>query len=125
MYIRPVEADPKSQAKYVVNNTNKVLFGKAKGYGYCQVYFTDYNEAERFMKNATASGIKIPANVSIVQVCQLKNSLANGYFKIGTEFGPVYISASKLNECLQEEIQETTQEVSNENLKSKLSNKEK
>jgi hypothetical protein len=125
MYIRPVEADPKSQAKYVVNGTNKVLFGKAKGYGYCQVYFTDYNEAERFMKNATASGIKIPANVSIVQVCQLKNSLANGYFKIGTEFGPVYISASKLNECLQEEIQETTQEVSNENLKSKLSNKEK
>ena len=103
MYIRPVEADPKSQAKYVVNGTNKVLFGKAKGYGYCQIYFDNYADAENCMKAAVQNGIKMQSNVSVIKVCQLNKVLPNGYFKIGTEYGAVYISASKLNECLTEE----------------------
>lgn len=103
MYIRPVESDPKSQAKYMQGNTNKVLFGKAKGYGYCQIYFDNYNDAENCMKKATQNGIKMQPNVSIIKVCQLNKVLSNGYFKIGTEYGAVYISASKLNECLTEE----------------------
>lgn len=103
MYIRPVEADPKSQAKYVVNGTNKVLFGKAKGYGYCQIYFDNYADAENCMKTAIQTGIKMQQNVATVKVCQLNKVLSNGYFKIGTEYGAVYISASKLNECLTEE----------------------
>lgn len=103
MYIRPVEADPKSQAKYVVNGTNKVLFGKAKGYGYCQIYFDNYADAENCMKTAIQNGIKMQSNVSVIKICQLNKVLSNGYFKIGTEYGAVYISASKLNECLTEE----------------------
>lgn len=103
MYIRPVEADPKSQAKYVVNGTNKVLFGKAKGYGYCQIYFDNYADAENCMKKATQNGIKMQQNIATVKVGQLNKVLPNGYFKIGTEYGAVYISASKLNECLTEE----------------------
>ena len=103
MYIRPVEADPKSQEKYMQGNTNKVLFGKAKGYGYCQIYFDNYADAENCMKKATQYGIKMQQNVATVKVCQLNKVLSNGYFKIGTEYGPVYISASKLNECLTEE----------------------
>jgi 3-methyladenine DNA glycosylase Mpg len=105
-YIRPVEADAKSQAKYTINNTNKVLFGKAKGYGYCQVYFTDKQAADDFCADLIASNPKVNSNIVIIKVCQLKSALANGYFKIGTEFGPVYISASKLNESIQEAIQE-------------------
>lgn len=103
MYIRPVEADPKSQAKYVVNGTNKVLFGKAKGYGYCQIYFDKYDDADACLKKALANNIKVQQNVASVKVCQLNKVLPNGYFKIGTEYGEVYISASKLNECLTEE----------------------
>lgn len=105
-YIRPVEADAKSQAKYTINNTNKVLFGKAKGYGYCQVYFTDKQAADDFCMQLVASNPKVNSNITLIKVCQLKKTLANGYFKIGTEYGPVYISASKLNESIQEAIQE-------------------
>lgn len=32
---------------------------------------------------------------------------SNGYFKVGTEFGQVYISAAKLNEGLNEAAEET------------------
>jgi hypothetical protein len=107
MYIRPVEADPKSQIKYMVTGvngeTNKVLFGKAKGYGYCQIYFDNYADADACLKKALANGIKMQPNVSIIKVCQLNKVLPNGYFKIGTEYGAAYISASKLNECLTEE----------------------
>ena len=120
-YIRPVEADAKSQAKYTVNGTNKVLFGKAKGYGYCQVYFTDKQAADDFCDKLVASSPKVNSNIVLLKVCQLKSVLANGYFRIGTEFGPVYISASKLNECLQEEVEEKAPEQS----KSGLTNKEK
>ena len=59
-------------------------------------------------------------NVANIQVCQLKSALANGYFMIGTEFGSVYISASKLNENIQEAIQESATDG-----EGGLSNKEK
>ena len=58
--------------------------------------------------NVIASNPKVSPNIVLIKVCQLKSALANGYFKIGTEFGPVYISASKLNESIQEAIQEAT-----------------
>jgi hypothetical protein len=119
-YIRPVEADPKSQAKYTINNTNKVLFGKAKGYGYCQVYFTSKQAADDFCMQLIASNPGVNPNVALIKVCQLKSALANGYFMIGTEFGSVFISASKLNENIQEAIQESA-----ENVEPTMSNKEK
>lgn len=120
-YIRPVEADAKSQAKYTINNTNKVLFGKSKGYGYCQVYFTDKQAADDFCMELIASNPKVNSNIVLIKVCQLKSTLANGYFKIGTEYGPVYISASKLNESIQEAIQEAVKTDKTDT----ISNKEK
>ena len=107
MYIRPVEADPASQKKYTVAGTNKVLFGKAKGYGYCQIYWSDIKEAERVVTNALTAGIKLPSNIAQLKVCQINKPLTNGYFNIGTEYGPVYISASKLNEELVEDTKTT------------------
>ena len=125
-YIRPVEADPNSQAKYTVNNTNKVLFGKAKGYGYCQVYFTDRQAADDFTLKLIASNPKVSPNITVIQTCQLKSALANGYFQIGTEYGPVYISASKLNESIQEAIKEAAEPQQQTKIsKEELSNKAK
>ena len=116
-YIRPVESDPKSQAKFVNGNTNRVLFGSAKGYGYCPVYFETQAEANEFYTKLQALGLKLGPKVTAMAVCK-KNVLANGYFKIGTELGPVYISAAKLNEDLQENLAE-------ESVDTKLTNKEK
>lgn len=103
LYIRPVEADPNSQAKYTTNGTNKILFGKAKGYGYCQVYFETAQEAQDAAEKAVINRINKNPAIQGFTVCQLGKTLSNGYFKIGTEYGPVYISASKLNEGLTEE----------------------
>lgn len=46
-YVRPVEE--KNQQKYMSGNTNKLLFGKAKGYGYCQIFFDNKNDADVFL----------------------------------------------------------------------------
>lgn len=119
IYIRPVEADTKSQAKYMVGNTNKVLFGKAKGYGYCQVYFTSLQDATDFLAKIPVGNFKLAGGVTNIRVCQLKKSLSNGYFQIGTEYGPVYISASKLNEDLVEEITEDINNTTQDSLKKK------
>jgi hypothetical protein len=67
-----------------------------------------------------ASNPGVNPNVALIKVCQLKSALANGYFMIGTEFGSVFISASKLNENIQEAIQESA-----ENVEPTMSNKEK
>lgn len=120
VYIRPVEDNAASQAKYTVNGTNKVLFGKAKGYGYCQVYFNDHTAATNFAAKVLNS-VTLGGGIATIQVCKLKKTLANGYFQIGTEFGPVYVSASKLNENLEEDAQRDLVEDN----KAKLSNRER
>lgn len=111
-YIRPVEADKKTQAKFMSGTTNKVLFGSAKGYGYCPIYFETQAEANDFYAKLQASGIKVNPKVVAMSVCK-KKVLSNGYFKIGTEFGPAYVSAEKLNESIQEELLEETTTSSN------------
>ena len=102
-YIRPVEADQRTQQKYMRGATNKVLFGSAKGYGFCPCYFTDLNEANAFLAKLDLNSFKVNPKV-VRAVVGSKNALTGGYFKIGTEFGPCYISASKLNENLKEEV---------------------
>lgn len=102
-YIRPVEADQKTQSKYMVGATNKVLFGSAKGYGFCPCYFDNLQDANDFLNKIDLSKFKVNAKVVKATVGN-KNALTGGYFKIGTEFGPCYISASKLNESLKEDI---------------------
>ena len=117
-YIRPVEEDQRTQQKYMAGATNKVLFGAAKGYGFCPCYFTDLNEANAFLGRIDLSRFKVNAKVVKATVGS-KNALTGGYFKIGTEFGPCYISASKLNENLKEEVK--VEECGNK----PLTNKEK
>lgn len=80
-------------------STNKVLVGSAKGYGYCPVYFTTPADADAFLLKIKNSNIKLDADIAELIVFS-KSAMGTGYFKIGTEFGPVYISASKLNEEL-------------------------
>lgn len=105
-FIRPVETDQKIQQKYMKGATNKVLFGSAKGYGYCPCYFTTLQEANDFLSKINTANYKLNAKVSQITVFQ-KNAQSNGYFKIGTEFGPCYISAEKLNESAEQSAQET------------------
>lgn len=104
-YIRPVENTQTNINKYSTTDpndghiTNKVLFGKAKGNGYCCCYFDNLADANSFM-NKVAQALNIPGGIAKISVYK-KKAQPNGYFKIGTEFGPCYISAAKLNEDLE------------------------
>lgn len=97
-YIRPVEAS--NQKKYMSGSTNKLLFGKAKGYGYLQIFFKNKNDADAFLNRVPWSSLT-SMSVGVTQ----KKALPKGYYEIGTEYGPVYISADKINESLDEDIE--------------------
>ena len=113
VYIRPVEADPKIQQKYMVNGTNKVLVGPSKGFGFCLCWFKSIEDADAFMVRCRAAGLGTgkSAVAADFRVGKEKHPSSNGYFRVGTQFGECYISAEKLNEELQEEAQPVKEEV--------------
>ena len=77
--------------------TNKVIIGSGKGFGDCVCWFEDPNDAQDFLDQLVKAG-KVPANVNGLHVTA-KRKESNGYFLVGTEFGPVAISARALNEA--------------------------
>lgn len=103
LYIKPLEA---SGAK---GNTNKVMMGSANGYTDCVCHFDNAQDADNFLKtwaNANTTQTQF-TNVQVVR----KNADPNGYFKIGTEYGPCYISAVKLNEQINTDSEELEEAV--------------
>jgi len=105
-YIRPVEADPRIQQQYVDNGTNKVLVGSAKGYGFCPCVFDNQADADAFLGKVRAN--TKPGGKAAGMVVAKKSAQGNGYFKVGTVYGDCYISAAKLNEDLNEAVEEKT-----------------
>lgn len=102
-FIRPL--DPIGSS---ANNANKVFVGTANGYGYCTCYFQDPQEADTFMGKINAS----PSTVRSFQLqVRKKSAKSNGYFRISTEFGDVYISAAKLNEDIVEAKEPAKEEL--------------
>lgn len=109
-YIRPVEDVPPEKSKYAISDgqkfTNKVLFGKAKGNGYCTCFFNNITDANNFLQKLNTKNIS-NSNIANISVYS-KKAVPNGYYEIGTEFGSCFISAVKLNEefdtTLQEEL---------------------
>lgn len=88
--IRPLE---KSGAS---GSTNKVFISSSHGYTACQCYFEDLPAAQAFLADCQ----KIcPSNISNLHIAK-RSREKNGYFKVGTEFGPVLISAQKMNEAI-------------------------
>lgn len=88
-----------------VNGTNKVYFGSGNGYTDCTCFFDELADADAFLA-AIVSSNKVPVNISNLKVVK-KYADKNGYFIVGTEFGPCAIQAKKLNEALEEDITET------------------
>lgn len=78
--------------------TNKVCIGSGKGFGDCVCWFEDANEAQDFLDKIVKNG-RVPANVTGLQIVA-KRKESNGYFLVGTEFGPCAISARALNEAI-------------------------
>ncbi len=86
-------------------NTNKVFVNSGNGYTDCICWFDDLSEANAFLSKVV-NNATIKSNITNLQVVKNKPD-SNGYYLIGTEFGECAISAKKLNEALQETLQDT------------------
>lgn len=98
VFIKPLSAAG------AAGTTNKIFISSGNGYTDCTCYFDDPNDAQSFLNKIIADN-RVPANVSNMRVVKLKAD-TNGYFLVGTEYGPVAVSAKTLNEALTEEIKE-------------------
>ncbi len=107
-YIRPLDD------KYVdkANNKSIILYGKAKGYGYLPIYspYKSYMDTiaqlmtDDLNKNPNYS--KLKNNISKIYVAK-KHPSKDGYFEMHTNANlNVFVSASKLNEELEEDLDE-------------------
>ena len=99
-------------------SVNKVFVGDASGNKDCRVFFKDEQAAIDFL-NKCQTNNKIATGISNLNIIRTSAD-QNGYFQVDTEFGPVYIKASKLNEEIEEDF-----EKENKQTEKKLSNKEK
>lgn len=99
-------------------SVNRVFVGDPSGNKDCRVFFDNEQTAIDFL-NKCQTNNKVAANISNLNVVRT-NADQNGYFQVDTEFGPVYIKASKLNEEIEEDF-----ELEDKQTEKKPSNKEK
>jgi hypothetical protein len=100
--------------KYRNANTNIVNFGSAHGYSDLILFFNTEADADDFMHkmlNANKFPKKIADAKGIVQVGKQKISrnqrfFASKFYLIGTDLGDAYVCAYKLNEDLEENLDE-------------------
>ena len=83
-------------------STNKIFFSSGNGYTDCTCYFDSYTDAADFLAKLTGAN-RVPANMNNPRIARLRPD-SNGYFSVGTEFGPCKISAKTLNEALEEQL---------------------
>ena len=110
-FVRPLVASGDAGGK------NKVYIGDASGNKDCRVFFDDQAKAKDFLDSCTAAG-KVGTGINNLEVVWVKAD-PNGYFKVDTEFGHVYIKASKLNEEIQEELEDNSAKKQPKKLSSK------
>ena len=101
VFIRPLD---KAGDK---NGTNKVFFGVAQGYKTMTCYFTDHVVADTFLQKCLTVA---PANITNLHVVAT-HADRKGYFEIGTEFGPCYVAAQKMNEELEDAAEEIVEDM--------------
>ena len=104
VFIKPLAASGAS------GNTNKIFISSGNGYTDCTCYFDDPNDAQDFLDKIIADN-KVPSNVTNLHVVKNRAD-SNGYFIVGTEYGPCAISAKTLNEALGESMIEISEELS-------------
>lgn len=103
VFIRPLKSSG------AAGSTNKIFVGDPSGYTDCTVFFTSATDADNCLAWCMQNN-KVPTNISNLKVTKIWND-SNGYFKIGSEWGDVYIKASKLNENLEEDVDNNYKEM--------------
>lgn len=107
-FIRPLKPEGATDD----GKSNKVYFGSCNGYRECIIFFDDLATADDvFEKLRKAGGEKPELKDAQVYSIPEKKVDKNGYFKMSTEYGDAYIRASKFNEELEGEGDETIVEA--------------
>ena len=104
VFIKPLSASGET------NGTNKIFISSGNGYTDCTCYFDDPNDAQVFLDKIIQNN-RVPSNIVNLRIVKM-NADSNGYFLVGTEFGPVAVSAKTLNEALKESMEEIQEAAS-------------
>jgi hypothetical protein len=88
-----------------ITEINKIRFGDPSGWSSCKIFFDSYEAARTAMEAAESGDFRIPSDITGLHIERAKAD-PNGFFKVKTELGEVYIKASKLNEAIEEALKE-------------------
>lgn len=97
--VNPIEAKGASSNNKAVN---KVFVNSSHGYTDCRCFLNNRAEADAFLQMCQTI---CPATVINLQVGKASAD-PNGYFQVETDFGPAYIQAQKLNELLDQKLED-------------------
>jgi hypothetical protein len=110
LFVLVCDRPTKSKKQYVfidplspIAELNKVRFGDPSGWSSCKIFFESLSLAEEAIRNIESGSFRIPADVVGIHVERQKAD-PNGYFRVKTDLGEVYIKASKLNEAIEEAL---------------------
>ena len=103
LYVKPVLVANYGKGGEAAPGKNKIFIGTAKGYGYCPCLFTNVNDANAFIDSCLAK-YSLPGIIDSLAVA--KAPRVTKLFEVQTECGNCYISGSKINEALEEELEE-------------------
>lgn len=108
---------PKKKKQYVfidplspITETNKIRFGDPSGWSCCKVFFDSMIKADEAIKAIESGSFRVPTDITGFHIERQKVD-PNGYFKVNTELGAVYVKASKLNEAIEEALTEKTSKI--------------
>lgn len=84
---------------------NIIKFGDPSGYSACKLFFNSIPAVQNAINKIETGDFKIPVDISGFTPAKQKAD-PNGYFEIATEIGLAFIKASKLNEAIEEDLEE-------------------
>jgi hypothetical protein len=90
-----------------ITEVNKIRFGDPSGWSCCKVFFDSMLAADEAIEAIKSGSFRVLDGITGFHIERQKAD-PNGYFKVNTELGAVYVKASKLNEALEEALAEET-----------------
>ena len=109
-FIHPVE-NPDAGERAALNSAGLpiVKFGTGNAYTDLTIYSDDRAKMDEILSKISARGIT--SKYDNVHVAAVSSKPGNVYYKVNTEFGEVYVRATKLNEKLFKEAEAPKEEV--------------
>jgi hypothetical protein len=104
--IRCTSDKPKKQYVYINPlRTSSVSLGDPSGYSDCKLFFKTISDAQDAIRLIKSGTVTVPSHITDFSL-EKQAVDSNGYFEVETNVGNAYIKASKLNEAIEEDLDE-------------------